>query len=143
MSGANETEMTPVFAKTTSEEVDEVLDGGGRVDDWKKCLEPGARPEGMVISGSDAWVASDSVAFSTCVEFPPNAGVDGATLLAVQRWVRDDDDDNGEGGWKLALHQTIPWSAGSRAGGTLRCDCRGCVALARAQDRRTFGGLIG
>ena len=135
MSGANETEMTPVFAKTTSEEVDEVLDGGGRVDDWKKCLEPGARFGHLV--------PSDSVAFSTCVEFPPNAGVDGATLLAVQRWVRDDDDDNGEGGWKLALHQTIPWSAGSRAGGTLRCDCRGCVALARAQDRRTFGGLIG
>lgn len=79
------------------------------------------------------------MAYSTCIEFPSNAGIDGATLLAVQRWSRESEGDE----WKLDLHQTIPWSTGSRAGGTLRCDCRGCVALARAVDKRTFGGLIG
>jgi hypothetical protein len=101
-------------------------------------MEQGARPAGMVISGLDVFVASDTIAYSTCIEFPVNAGFDGATLLAVQRWSRGEESD-----WRLELHQTIPWSMGSRAGGTLRCDCRGCVALARAQDKRTFGGLIG
>lgn len=94
----------------------------------------------MVISGSDVYISSETLAYSTCIEFPQNAGMDGATLLAVQRWGRE----NAEGKeWKLELHQTIPWSSGSRAGGTLRCDCRGCVALARTPDQRTFGGLIG
>ena len=114
--------------------------GGGRIDNWAKCLEPGARPAGMVISGSDTYVASETLAYSTCIEFPPNAGIDGATLLAVQRWSRESVESSD---WKLELHQTIPWSHGSRAGGTLRCDRRGCVALARAPDKRTFGGLIG
>ena len=110
------------------------------MDNWNKCLEPGARPSGMKISGSDVWIASNTLAYSTCVEFPPNAGVDGATLLALLRWSRDSEDNDD---WKLELHQTIPWSAGSKAGGTLRCDCRGCVALARVPESRTFGGLIG
>ena len=136
---SDEKDMFPVFATTVAIEVDEVVNGGGRIDGWDKCLEPEARPVGMVISGADVWLASNQLAYSTCVEFPTNAGVDGATLLAVQRWRRETDD----GEWKLELHQTIPWSAGSRAGGTLRCDCRGCVALARSQDKRTFGGLIG
>ncbi|KAL3815472.1 LOW QUALITY PROTEIN: hypothetical protein ACHAXA_008522 [Cyclostephanos tholiformis] len=118
--------------------VDEVDDGGGRIDGWDKCLELKARPMGMVISGSDAWAASNTFAFSTCIEFPTNAGIVGATLLAIQRWGREMDD----GEWKLKLHQAIPWSTGSRAGGTLRCDCRGCVALARSSDKRTFGGII-
>lgn len=116
-----------------------MIEGGGRIDSWSTCLEPGARPSGMNISGSDVFVSSDTVAYSTCIEFPSNAGTDGATLLAVQRWSRA----CGSNEWKLELHQTIPWSTGSRAGGTLRCDCRGCVALARAPERRTFGGLIG
>ena len=132
-------DMQPIFNKSPAKEVEEVIEGGGRIDGWDKCLEPGARPAGMVISGSDVWVASDIQAYSTCIEFPPNAGIDGATLLAMQRWGREKKDDD----WKLELHQTIPWSPGTRAGGTLRCDCRGCVALASAQDRRTFGGIIG
>ncbi|KAL7528262.1 hypothetical protein ACHAXR_002354, partial [Thalassiosira sp. AJA248-18] len=136
---SNENDMQPIFTTTPAGEVDEVLNGGGRIDGWDKCLEDGARPAGMVISGSDAWVASDTLAYSTCIEFPPNAGIDGATLLAMQRWGRETVGDD----WKLELHQTIPWATGSRAGGTLRCDCRGCVALARSPDRRTFGGLIG
>lgn len=137
---SDENEMQPIFTTHSADEVNEVVEGGGRIDDWKKCLEPDARPAGMVISGSDAWVASDTLAYSTCIEFPSNAGVAGATLLAVQRWGRETGED---GEWKLELHQTIPWSAGMSAGGTLRCDCRGCVALARGQDKRTFGGLIG
>jgi len=132
-------DMQPIFTASQAEEVDEVINGGGRIDGWDKCLEPGARPEGMVISGSDVWLSSDTVAYSTCIEFPANAGMDGATLLAIQRWGRESED----GDWKLELHQTIPWATGSRAGGTLRCDCRGCVALARGADKRTFGGIIG
>jgi hypothetical protein len=31
----------------------------------------------------------------------------------------------------------------AKARGTLRCDCRGCVALTRTPERRTFGGMIG
>ena len=138
-SSSDENDMQPIFTSSPVQEVDEVINAGGRIDNWKACLEPGARPEGMVISGSDVWVPSENVAYSTCIEFPPNAGMDGATLLAVQRWGRENADED----WKLELHQTIPWATGSRAGGTLRCDCRGCVALARAQDKRTFGGLIG
>lgn len=137
--GSDENDMRQVFSTKFAVEVDEVVNGGGRIDDWSMCLEPGARPAGMIISGSDVWLASNTLAYSTCVEFPSNAGIDGATLLAVQRWGRETEDSD----WTLELHQTIPWSAGSRAGGTLRCDCRGCVALSRSQDKRTFGGLIG
>lgn len=138
-SSSDEKDMVPVFSTKVALEVDEVVNGGGRIDGWDKCLDHEARPAGMVISGADVWLVSNQLAYSTCVEFPTNAGIDGATLLAVQRWGRDKEDDD----WKLELHQTIPWSAGSRAGGTLRCDCRGCVALARSRDKRTFGGLIG
>jgi len=136
---SDENDMRPVFSTNSAAEVDEVVNGGGRIDGWDKCLEPGARPSGMAISGSDVWVASNTLAYSTCIEFPTSAGIEGATLLAVQRWGRE----GGDGEWKLELHQTIPWSPGSRAGGTLRCDCRGCVALARSPEKRTFGGLIG
>ncbi len=137
--GGNERDMQAVFSIESASEVNEVVDGGGRVDGWDICLEPDARPRGMVISGSDVWIISETLAYSTCIEFPTNAGMDGATLLAMQRWGRERDD----GDWKLELHQTIPWSSGSRAGGTLRCDGRGCVALAQSLDRRTFGGIIG
>jgi hypothetical protein len=33
--------------------------------------------------------SSNTLAYSTCIEFPSNAGIDGATLLAVQRWGRE------------------------------------------------------
>jgi hypothetical protein len=93
----------------------------------------------MKVSGSDVLVISDTEAYSTVVEFPANTGMDSATLLAVQKWGRSLSSKE----WKLELHQTIPWSADARAQGTLLCDCRGCVALTRSTDRRTFGGLIG
>ncbi|KAL7502580.1 hypothetical protein ACHAXN_001170 [Cyclotella atomus] len=135
----NDVEMQKVYSTKSTEEVNEVLAGGGRLDNWSTCLEPSARPSGMLISGSDVYISSPTIAYSTCIEFPTNTGIDGATLLAVQRWVRENIDKD----WKLELHQTIPWSSGSRAGGTLICDCRGCVALARNDEKRTFGGLIG
>ncbi|KAL7488763.1 hypothetical protein ACHAW6_014352 [Cyclotella cf. meneghiniana] len=136
----DESKMRSMYSGKATVEVDEVLTGGGRIDSWSTCLDLTARPSGMVISGSDVFIASDTLAYSTCIEHPSNAGIEGATLLAVQRWGRESDTTEE---WKLELHQTIPWSCGSRAGGTLRCDFRGCVALARAPDGRTFGGLIG
>jgi len=123
-------------------EVDEVLDEGGRVDAWEKCLEDGARPAGMTISGSDVLLVSDTEAWSTCIEFPPGAGFESGTLLAVQRWSRPAA-AAGDAGWQLRLHQTIPWTPGSKAGGTLRCDRRGCTALAREQESRyNWRGMI-
>jgi hypothetical protein len=97
----------------------------------------------MSTSSSDVLLISPTKAYSTCIEFPVNTGgysdPSGATLLAVQEWARSNEKEE----WKLTLHQTIPWSPDTRAGGTLRCDGRGCVALTRGEEKRTFGGLIG
>lgn len=131
--------LTTLYSSEQSPLVSEVVAAGGRVDDWNSCLEDDARPEGMIISGSDALVISDTQAFSTAVEFPANTGIEAATLLAIQQWTRSSQNED----WKLELHQTIPWNQGGRAQGTLRCDCRGCVALTRSVERRTFGGLVG
>ncbi len=133
--------MKAVYIPEVSDEVTEVINAGGRIDSWKDCLLEGARPEGMRVANSDACIISETEAYSTIIEFPINTGIDTATLLAVQKWVRSSKD----GEWKLQLHQTIPWSRDSRAQGTLRCDCRGCVALTRssAAEQSTFGGLIG
>jgi len=122
-----------------AKEVKDVVDSGGRIDEWKTCLMDGARPEGMLVADSDAWIKSDTEAYTTCIEFPPMAPMESGTLLAIQRWTRD----NLNSPWKLDLHQTIPWTAESRASGTLLCDCRGCVALTRSIEKRTFGGVIG
>jgi hypothetical protein len=119
--------------------VSAVIEQGGRLDPWSACLEEGARPSGMKLAGADALVISDTEAYSTVVEFPVTPGLEEATLLAVQKWTRKDSSES----WKLAIHETIPWSAERSAGGILLCDCRGCVALTRGPDRRTFGGLIG
>lgn len=122
-----------------------VLNAGGRIDSWQNCLAEGARPSNMKTSGSDFLIVSPTLAFSTCIELPVVSGgyesmsSFGATLLAVQRWEKDTDAKK----WKLQYHSTIPWSTDSRAGGMLRCDGRGCVALTRGPERRTFGGIIG
>mmetsp|Transcript_43233 Transcript_43233/g.104701 ORF Transcript_43233/g.104701 Transcript_43233/m.104701 type:complete len:514 (-) Transcript_43233:2590-4131(-) len=130
-----------IFSSSKSEAVTEVIGGGGRIDTWKDCLADGARPSGMEVSGADVTVISPTEAYTTIVEFPANAMMDGssATLLAVQRWTRASDSEP----WKLQLHETIPWTPETKAQGTLRCDCRGCLALTRTQERRTFGGVIG
>lgn len=117
----------------------QVIEGGGRIDSWADCLAEGARPEDMQISGADSFMVSDIEAYTTTIEFPANAGFDSATLLAVQKWTRKSKTDD----WKLSLHETIPWCPETKAQGTLRCDCRGCVALTRGPERRTFGGVIG
>lgn len=127
-----------IFQKSESH-IFKVLESGGRIDSWKECLAEGARPSNMKISGVDATVLSDTEAYTTVVEFPANTGMDSATLLAVQHWTRT----STEKAWTLDLHQTIPWSLEAKAQGTLRCDCRGCVALTRSRERRTFGGVIG
>jgi hypothetical protein len=137
LTSGNEEEMKNVFASTITESVTEVTKEGGRLDEWKSCLADGARPEGMKIADSDVEVISDTLAYSTTIEFPVAVGID-ATLLAVQIWTRETSNSD----WKLLQHQTIPWSF-SPAGGTLICDCRGCVSLVRANERRTFGGLLG
>ena len=88
-------------------------------------------------------------AYTTNIEFPlPDQDLS-ASLLAVQSWVRvptyhneetdttttttttNNSDEEYE--WKLQLHQTIPWGTDTRAGATLRCDGRGCTALAQQQ----------
>ena len=128
-----------VCAPSGAGEVTEVLGQGGRIDPWEACLAEGARPAGMVVTGADVTLVSPEEAYTTCLEFPADTGLDAgaASLLAVQRFALVD------GEWKLGLHQTIPWSLDAPAQGTLRCDRRGCVALTRGEDRRTFGGLIG
>jgi hypothetical protein len=133
--------MKSVCLPNPSSQVTEVFEAGGRLDDWNSCLKDGARPEGMRLSGGDAIVVSENQAFSTIIEFPDDAFAQGtsATLLAVQQWYRESPRHR----WKLALHQTIPWTSDAPAQGTLRCDCRGCVALTRGAQRRTFGGIIG
>lgn len=128
-----------VYSSSPSIAVTEVTTAGGRIDSWNNCLAEGARPSDMKVSGADATIFSDTEAYTTVVEFPANTGFDSASLLAVQKWTRDDKNKP----WKLQLHQTIPWSLETKAQGTLRCDCRGCVALTRGPERRTFGGVIG
>mmetsp|Transcript_27245 Transcript_27245/g.62527 ORF Transcript_27245/g.62527 Transcript_27245/m.62527 type:complete len:100 (-) Transcript_27245:56-355(-) len=98
----------------------------------------------MTISGSDALIVSDTEAWSTCIEFPAGTGFDSATLLAVQKWIRKSVSTGvDKNSWQLQLHQTIPWTPGSKAGGTLRCDRRGCTALAREQEKGwNFRGMI-
>lgn len=135
--------MNHICSGDKAQEVTETLEAGGRIDSWDSCLAEGARPADMKTSSSDVLLVSPTEAYSTCIEFPVNTGgysdPSGATLLAVQQWVRSDESED----WKLAVHQTIPWSPDTRAGGTLRCDGRGCVALTRGDEKRTFGGLIG
>ena len=125
-----------VYYDQSTEAVDRVIQDGGRMDTWETCLADGARPEGMKVADADVTIVSDTLAYSTIIEFP--AMIQGSTLLAVQTWTRGNSDED----WKLQEHQTIPWSD-SPAGGTLICDCRGCVSLVRSPERRTFGGLIG
>ncbi len=135
--------MKSIYSSDDASEVSEIINAGGRIDAWESCLAEGARPAGMKFSGCDALIISPTEAYSTCIEFPANVGGYsdplGATLLANQRWGRSSKDED----WKLEYHQTIPWSPDTRAGGTLRCDGRGCVALTRGKEKRTFGGLIG
>ena len=113
------------------------MNAGGRLDGWENCLEDGARPDGMIISDCDTTMISNTVAYTTCLEFPPSNEFDDVALLAVQKWQKD------EMRWKLCLHQTIPWTMDIKAGGLLQCDCRGCVSLTRQSNiKKTFGWAL-
>jgi hypothetical protein len=127
-------EMRAVCDPVDAEAVNKVTQAGGRLDEWTTCLAEGNKPAGMKVADADVTVVSPDTAYSTCIEFP--AAMQGATLLAVQKWIKRDDK------WLLAKHQTIPWADRSAAG-TLICDHRGCVSLVRTPEKRTFGGLIG
>lgn len=140
LTSGNQDIMKDIFSESVSSQVTEVVDAGGRLDVWTDCLAEGARPEGMKISAAEVVIMSDTEAYTTVVESPVNTGLETPTLLAIQKWNRSSPSDSE---WKLTLHQTIPWDASTKAQGTLRCDCRGCVALTRAPERQTFGGLIG
>ena len=108
--------------------VSEVLGAGGRLDPWPSQLSEASRPAGMRATDRDALiVAAADEAWTTAVERPAAGG----TLLATQRWRRAPE------GWRLSTHRTIPWDAGGgTAVATLRCDARGCVALAREINTR-------
>jgi hypothetical protein len=134
LTNGNLEEMRGVCDPQDAEAVTKVAQAGGRLDEWTTCLAEGNRPAGMKVADADVTVVSQDTAYSTCIEFP--AAMQGATLLAVQKWIRRDDK------WLLAKHQTIPWADRSAAG-TLICDHRGCVSLVRTPEKRTFGGLIG
>jgi hypothetical protein len=129
-----------VFMTDTEEELDEAVTGvvkqGGRLDKWETCLMPDAKPAGMTVSDREVIQLNDGVtAYTTCIEFPMdtyNGGVS-PTLLAVQKWKRVIPSEvSSIEKWKLLQHQTIPWTSDRPAGGTLICDCRGCVALVRS-----------
>lgn len=140
----DEAGMRAIFSSEPSSQVSQVVQEGGRLDQWKDCLVEGARPQNMKVSGIDTFLVSELEAYTTAVEFPANNNNiiimdEDATLLAVQHWKREFPSS----AWQLQLHQTIPWTPATKAQGTLRCDCQGCVALTRGPERRTFGGLMG
>lgn len=114
-------------------QVSSIVQEGGRLDAWVSCLEDEARPQGMTVSNVDATILSSTRACTTAIECPAvdtyirSGGT--ATLLAVQHWLRTD----AHSPWKLAKHQTIPWTEDMAAGGTLICDGRGCVSLVRSK----------
>ena len=108
----------------------------GRLDGWSTVLKYDATV-GMQVSSQDACVSADGMeAYSTGLEFPANGN--GASLLCTQRWVRAEDDDDGDG-WRLAQHRTIPYTENVDAAACLRCDRRGCVALERSGPRGAAG----
>lgn len=143
LTGGDLEHMQNVVASYDAAEVTTVIDNGGRVDNWESCLADGARPAEMKTSGSDVLILSPTTAYSTTIEFPVANNRYGASigreLLAVQRWGRAATGDE----WKMEYHQTIPWSADSKAGGTLRCDGRGCVALTSQTETRLSGRRLG
>jgi hypothetical protein len=131
-----------VFDNTmTDEMVTNIIQQGGRLDPWDQCLLSAAKPTGMTISDREVIILPDNstTAYTTCIEFPIDTYMGDRnvlpTLLAVQKWQRTVNKTNET--WKLVLHQTIPWTNDRRpAGGTLICDCRGCVALVRSTERQ-------
>lgn len=133
LTGGSLEKMDDVWSTQDTEDVEEFLSLGGRLDPWQSQLRDGSRPEGMSISSRDVLVLdSGEEAWSTCLESP---AVSPGTLLATQQWVKSGDKDGGPV-WKLRAHRTIPFSVNAGAMATLRCDKRGCVAGIRELDKQ-------
>jgi hypothetical protein len=144
-----------VYDDALDDEVSSVIQQGGRLDEWDKCLMVDAKPTGMTISDREViQIPTDDpnvqTAYTTCIEFPVDTYLGGVTptLLAVQKWKKATVTDTtattmtnaSDVEWKLVQHQTIPWTNEGIAGGTLICDCRGCVALVRTSSSSTASG---
>ena len=104
---------------------------GAQIEPWA----PGSQafpPAGLRATDCDALVQGDA-GWTTAIERP----AEGGTLLATQRWRREQRADDGDPArtdqWRLAEHRYIPWSANAleKAIVLLRCDRRGCVLLSR------------
>ena len=117
-----------IFSAGGSPAVADVKRSGGRADPWSACLAPGARPASMSYFDAQAYAPSEDRAYTSNVE-APDPGRPFETLLALQRWRRDE----GGGEWMLETHSTVPWNQESKAGGMLLCDVTGCVALTRGR----------
>ena len=108
------------------ESVSEAVESGARVEPWVENSNA-FPPSGMRATDRDALVLSDTEAWTTAIERPPEGG----TLLATQRWRYDGN------AWRITTHRYIPWDAsGATAVATLRCDGRGCVLLGRSINTR-------
>lgn len=106
--------------------VTEALGEGARIEPWEAGSSAWP-PAGMRPTDRDGLILSTGEGWTTAVERPQEGG----TLLATQRWLKDDD-----GAWRLKAHQYIPWSAdGATAVLSLRCDKRGCVLFGRQINR--------
>ncbi|CAB9514447.1 expressed unknown protein [Seminavis robusta] len=53
-------EMKQVCSTQPANQVSAVMEEGGRLDEWKTCLEEGARPAGMKLGDADVMVVSDT-----------------------------------------------------------------------------------
>lgn len=144
----------PLSGSPSDPSVSQVVAAAGQLDPWASQLKESSRPAGMratdcdallfpdgctlfpdgLFSDGDNGLFADGVAWTTTVERPAAGG----TLLATQGWRWQAGGAGPEGGeWRLVVHRTIPWDAGGgTAVATLRCDCRGCVALARQINTR-------
>jgi len=119
--------METLFGQVDDADVDAVLDAGGRLDPWTSQLRDDNRPSTLVVTDADVAFADDGLsATTTAVEATDDQG---KTLLAVQRWTRQDDH------WRLLSHATVPFAPNVAAGALLRCDHRGCVLLVNARQQ--------
>ena len=128
LTSGNVEAMAEQWATVPDASVSETLESGARIEPWATGSSA-FPPPGMRPTDCDCLVLSDCEAWSTAVERPREGG----TLLATQRWRRDDPN----GPWRLSTHRYIPWSAdGATAIAALRCDYRGAVLLGRQINTR-------
>lgn len=120
--------MRALFADVDAAGVSDALAAGARLDPWTSQLKDGARPSDLLVGDGDEADFGLTATTTAIEETGP-----GQTLLATQKWAREDDTG---APWRLVSHETIPFAPGTTAGAVLKCDARGCVALTRAQQGR-------